>query len=57
MQLTQELELYPDTVVTLMLFKQVQNAKELRQKAVEGKIKGALINPTMVSLCVCVCPS
>ncbi|XP_013874303.1 EKC/KEOPS complex subunit TPRKB [Austrofundulus limnaeus] len=48
MQLTQELELYPDTTVTQMLFQRVQNAKELRQKAVEGRINGALINPTMV---------
>ncbi|XP_017285419.1 EKC/KEOPS complex subunit TPRKB [Kryptolebias marmoratus] len=48
MHLTQGLELYPDTTVTQVLFKQVRNATELRQKAVEGKINGALINPTMV---------
>lgn len=49
MKLTQTLELYPDTRVTQVLFKSVKNAAELRQKAVEGKINGALINPTMVS--------
>ncbi|XP_042259854.1 EKC/KEOPS complex subunit TPRKB [Thunnus maccoyii] len=48
MQLTRELELYPDHSVTQMLFKEVKNAAELRQKAVEGKINGALINPTML---------
>lgn len=48
MHLTQSLELYPDTRVTQVLFKNVKNAAELRQKAVEGKINGALINPTML---------
>lgn len=48
MHLTQELELFPNYSVTQMLFKEVKNAAELRQSAVEGKINGALINPTMV---------
>ncbi|MEQ2228773.1 hypothetical protein ILYODFUR_012229 [Ilyodon furcidens] len=48
MHLTQSLELYPDTKVTQALFKCVKNAAELKQKAVEGKINGALINPTML---------
>ncbi|XP_047245366.1 EKC/KEOPS complex subunit TPRKB [Girardinichthys multiradiatus] len=48
MHLTQSLELYPDTKVTQVLFKSVKNAAELKQKAVEGKINGALINPTML---------
>ncbi|XP_041833733.1 EKC/KEOPS complex subunit TPRKB [Melanotaenia boesemani] len=48
MHLTQELQLFPDYRVTQMLFKDVRNAAELRQYAVEGKINGALINPTMV---------
>lgn len=48
MHLTVELELFPDYSVTQMLFKEVKNAAELRQSAVEGKINGALINPTMV---------
>ncbi|XP_070785201.1 EKC/KEOPS complex subunit TPRKB [Enoplosus armatus] len=48
MHLTQELELFSDQRVTQMLFKEVKNAAELRQCAVEGKINGALINPTML---------
>ncbi|KAK7902006.1 hypothetical protein WMY93_018775 [Mugilogobius chulae] len=48
MHLTQELELYPEYKVTQMLFKDVKNAAELRQSAVDGKFSGALINPTMV---------
>ena len=48
MQLTHVLELYPDQSVTQMLFKEVKNAAELRQKAMDGKIYAALINPTMV---------
>lgn len=49
MHLTHVLELYPEHSVTLMLFKEVKNTAEMRQKAVEGKIYAALINPTMVS--------
>ncbi|XP_072311089.1 EKC/KEOPS complex subunit TPRKB [Eucyclogobius newberryi] len=48
MHLTQELELFPDHKVTQMLFKDVKNAAELKQSAVEGKFNGALISPTMV---------
>ncbi|KAM4569801.1 EKC/KEOPS complex subunit TPRKB [Odontesthes bonariensis] len=48
MHLTRELELFPDYRVTQMLFKEVKNAAELRQNAVEGKIDAALINPTML---------
>lgn len=48
MHLTHELELYPDHKVTQMLFRDVKNAAELRQSAVDGKIKGALINPTLL---------
>ncbi|KAI9516944.1 hypothetical protein NQZ68_011421 [Dissostichus eleginoides] len=48
MHLTHELELFPGNKVTQMLFKEVKNAAELRQCAVEGKINGALINPTML---------
>lgn len=50
MHSTHELELFPDHTVTQMLFKEVTNAAELRQSAMAGKIKGALINPTMVRL-------
>lgn len=48
MHFTQTLELFPEQRVTQMLFKDVKNAAELRQSAVEGKINAALINPTMV---------
>lgn len=50
MHLIQKLELFPDHRVTQMLFKEVKNAAELKNSAMEGKINGALINPTMVSL-------
>lgn len=48
MHVTQELELYPVQRVTQVLFRDVKNAAELRQSAVEGKFNGALINPTML---------
>lgn len=45
---THQLEIFPDHKVTQLLFRDVKNAAELRQKAMAGKISGALLNATMV---------
>lgn len=48
MFLTHQLELFHDQKVTQILFRDVKNAAELRQKAMTGEISGALLKATMV---------
>ncbi|XP_070558406.1 EKC/KEOPS complex subunit Tprkb-like [Ptychodera flava] len=42
------LELFPDCRVTLALFTEVQNCRELKRSIVDGDIDGALLNASMI---------
>ncbi|KAM4037529.1 EKC/KEOPS complex subunit TPRKB isoform 2-T2 [Anomaloglossus baeobatrachus] len=48
MDVTCPLELFPSYKVTMLLFTDVKNASQLRKKAMEGCIEGALLSPTMI---------
>ncbi|XP_033746711.1 EKC/KEOPS complex subunit TPRKB-like [Pecten maximus] len=42
-------ELYPDSTMTLALFRNVDNAKELRQCVMTGKFEAALLKTSMIT--------
>lgn len=50
-----ENEIYPDSTITIALFKNVGNAKELRQCVMSGAFEATLLKPSMVSIVVNQC--
>lgn len=48
MDVTYHLDLFPQYKVTVLLFNNVKNVSQLRKKAMDGSIEGALLNPAMI---------
>lgn len=48
MDVTYHLDLFPQYKVTVLLFNDVKNVSQLRRKAMDGSIEGALLNPAMI---------
>ncbi|XP_075713352.1 EKC/KEOPS complex subunit TPRKB [Rhinoderma darwinii] len=48
MDVTYRLDLFPQCKVTMLLFNNMKNASQLRKKAMDGSVEGALLNPAMI---------
>ena len=46
------IEICPDTTVSLALFRDVENSKEIKQCIMQGTFEAALLKPSMVTYCL-----